>query len=122
MSDIPEIIELNARLLDAEEQGRAADIEPLLTKSFFIVRSSGQKLDRAAFLADVPNQCNRGRRAEQSEVNHAGSCATYTCIVTTAQNPDGSANPGRFWNTRLFVQEDGRWRCAAWQVTRIVDA
>ena len=121
MNDEHEIMDLNARILDAEEQGSAADLEPLLTESFFIVRSSGQKLDRAAFLADVPNQGHRGRRAAQPEVHQLGSCTIYACIVTTTQNPDGSPNPGRFWNTRLFVQEAGRWRCAAWQVMRVCD-
>ncbi len=113
MNDEHEIINLNTRILDAEEQGTAADLEPLLTESFFIVRSSGQKLDRAAFLAEVPNQGQRGRCAGQPAVHQLGGCAIYTCIVTTTQNPDGSPNPGRFWNTRLFVQEAGRWRCAA---------
>ena len=50
-----EIMELNARILAAEEEGLSGDLEPLLADSFFIVRSSGQKLERAAFLADVPN-------------------------------------------------------------------
>lgn len=121
MSDTDEIIELNVRMLNAEEQGRAADIEPLLAESFFIVRSSGQKLGRAAFLDDVPNQRNRGRRAAQPEVHQTESCIIYTCIVTTVQNPDGTPNPGRFWNTRLFIQEGGSWRCAAWQVLKICD-
>jgi hypothetical protein len=121
MSDLREIVALNARILDAEEQGKVDDLEPLLTESFFIVRSSGQKLDRAAFLADVPNQSHRGRRAEQPAVHQVGSCAIYTSIVTTTQNPDGAPNPGRFWNTRLFVQEDGQWHCAAWQVMKLCD-
>ena len=72
MSDEHEIMDLNARILDAEEQGTAADLEPLLAESFFIVRSSGQKLDRAAFLADVPNQSRRGRRAAQPAVHQLG--------------------------------------------------
>ena len=121
MSDEHEIMDLNARILDAEEQGTAADLEPLLAESFFIVRSSGQKLDRAAFLADVPHQSRRGRRAGQPAVHQLGGCAIYTCIVTTTRNPDGSPNPSRFWNTQLFVQEAGRWRCAAWQVMKLCD-
>jgi hypothetical protein len=48
-----------------------------------------------------------------------GDCIIYTCIVTTTQNPDGSPNAGRFWNTRLFVQQDGQWRSAAWQSLRV---
>jgi hypothetical protein len=114
-------MELNARILEAEEQGQPAELESLLTQNFFIVRSSGQRLDRLAFLADVPNQSQRGRQVSQPEVHLVGGCVIYTCIVTTAHNPDGTPNPGRFWNTRLFVQEAGRWRYAAWQVTKVAD-
>lgn len=116
-----EIIEVNARILEAEEEGQAADIEPLLTENFFIVRSSGQRLDRAAFLADVPNQSHRGRQAEQPEVHWLEGCAVYTCLVTTTQNPDGTPNYGQFWNIRLFVLDAGNWRCAAWHVMKVCD-
>jgi len=34
---------------------------------------------------------------------------------------NGTPNQGRFWNTRQFIQENGEWRCAAWQVMRISD-
>ena len=81
--------------------------------------ASGQKLDRAAFLADVPNQAHRGRQAHQPETHQLGGCTIYTCIVTTTQNPDGSPNAGRFWNTRLIVQQDGQWRCEAWQSLKV---
>jgi len=121
-SNVHEIMELNARILDAEEQDQAAEFEKHLTEDFFIVRSSGQKLDRPAFLADIPNQSHRGRQAWQPEVHLVGSCAIYTCMVTTTQNPDGTPNPGRFWNTRLFVQVDGQWRCEAWQVMKVCNA
>ena len=121
VSDMNKIMEINARMLEAEEQDQAAELEKHLTEDFFIVRSTGQKLDRQAFLADVPSKSQRGRQAWQPEVRLLGNCAIYTCIVTTTQNPDGTPNPGRFWNTRLFVQQDGHWRCAAWQVTKVSD-
>jgi hypothetical protein len=117
-----EIVQLNDRILDAEERGAAGELAPLLADNFYIIRASGKRLDCEAYLADVPNQCNRGRRAERGEAYPVGNCALYTCIVTTTQNPDGAANPGQFWNSRLFVREDGQWRCAAWQVTAIAAA
>ena len=58
-----EMIELNACLLDAEEQGQASELEKHLTEDFFIVRSTGQKLDRQAFLADVPKRSHLGRQS-----------------------------------------------------------
>jgi hypothetical protein len=112
---------LNQRILQAEETGSVEDLALLLTKGFAIIRNSGEKMDRKKFLSAVPDNANRGRKAEQPRVNLTGSCAIYTCIVTTIRNPDGTPNAGRFWNTRLFVPERGQWRCASWQVMQIVD-
>jgi hypothetical protein len=46
-------------------------------------------------------------------------CAIYSGIVTNTQNPDGTPNPGRFWNMRLFVQENGQRGCTGWLATEI---
>ena len=42
----------------------------------------------------------------------AEGCAAFTSIVTITQNSDGKSNPSRFENTRMFVNENGRWGCA----------
>ena len=109
-----EIMEINARILEAEEQGQAADFETLLTEDFFIVRSTGQNSITRRSWRTCRSKAP-GRQAVQPEVHQYKDCAIYTCIVTTSQNP------GRFWNTRLFVLEDGHWRSAAWQVTEVSD-
>jgi hypothetical protein len=112
---------LNERILQAEEAGLKEDLAVLLHEDFTIIRTGGVKLDRQAFLDAVPDNVNRGRSAAQPNVYSVGECAVYTVIVTTTQNPDGTPNPGRFWNTRLFVQEQGQWHCAAWQVMKLCD-
>lgn len=117
-----EIAYLNHRLLQAEESGQVADLEPLLAESFFIIRSSGEKADRPAFLEAVPGNANRGRSASDPKVHLVGGCGVFTCVVATTKNPDGTQNAGRFWNTRLFIRENAQWRCAEWQVVRIPEA
>jgi hypothetical protein len=116
------LIELNDLILQAEEAGLKNDLEPLLADGFSIVRSKGEKVERQAFLDAVPDNANRGRSAVQHNVYRVGQCAVYTCIVTTTQNPDRTPNHGRFWNTRLFIRENEKWRCLTWQVMRICDA
>jgi hypothetical protein len=113
---------LNERILQAEEAGLTADLATLLHKDFTIIRASGDKHDRQAFLDAVPNNANRGRSAAEPQVSSVGECAVYTVIVTTRRGADGAPAIGHFWNTRLFVQEDNQWRCAAWQVMKICDA
>lgn len=121
MSIVTEITELNQRILKYEEAGAAEELAPLLSEAFIIVRSSGEKADRQAFLNAVPANANRGRSTTQFNVHLMGDGGLHTCIVTTTQNPDGTANPGRFWNTRLFVRENEQMRCMTWQVMKIRD-
>ena len=116
-----EIADLNRRILQAEEAGKAEDLAPLLTEDFTIVRSTGQAADRQAYLDSVSGSANRGRSAAQLRVHRIDECIVFTCIVTTTRDPDGTPNHDRFWNTRLFVHEHGQWRCTAWQVMKICD-
>jgi hypothetical protein len=117
-----ELVTLNERILQAEETGQKDALNPLLADGFTIIRSKGEKVERKDFLDDVSKNANRGRHAAQPNVQLVGQCAIYTCLVTTTQNPDGTPNPGRFWNTRLFVNENGHWRCATWQVMKVCDS
>ena len=112
---------LNGRILQAEEAGLKDDLALHLHEDFTIIRASGKKENRQAFLDAVPANANRGRSAGEPNVYSVGECAVYTVLVTTTQNPDGTPNPGRFWNTRLFISEHGQWRCTGWQVMRICD-
>jgi quercetin dioxygenase-like cupin family protein len=114
-----EIAYLNERILHAEESGQVADLGPLLAKAFYIVRSTGEKADREEFLAAVSANANRGRTVSDVRVDLRGECAAFSCIVATTKTADGSPDAAHFWNTRLFICEDGQWRCAQWQVTRI---
>ena len=119
---VRELTDLNEMILEAEEEGRTADLEPRLTADFTIVRASGEKQDRQKFLAAVPGNAGRGRVADQPGVQLYDECAVFTCRVTTTRNADGTPGGGRYWNTRLFVREAAGWRCAAWQVMGICKA
>jgi quercetin dioxygenase-like cupin family protein len=114
-----EIAYLNKRLLQAEEAGLSQELAPLLAKTFTMIRSSGEKIDRAAFLIAVPHNANRGRSVFRPNVHLVNECAIYTCVVRTTQKSDGTPNPGYFWNTRLFTREKEQWRCAEWQVIKV---
>lgn len=113
------LITLNQQMLQAEEDDDSESLARLLTEDFTIIRASGVKQDRQAFLDAVPDNANRGRSAAEPDVYTVGECAVYTVIVTTTQDADGTPNPGRFWNTRMFLKENGQWGCAGWQVTGI---
>ena len=110
---------LNEHILQAEEAGLTDDLATLLHEDFTIIRTSGKKENRQAFLDAVPANANRGRTADQLEIHPYGDCAVVIICVTTSQNKDGAPAVGRFWNTRVFIRQSGQWRCVAWQVTEI---
>jgi oligoribonuclease len=120
--DTNRLIELNDLILQAEEAGRKEDIAPHLHKDFTLIRAKVTGEDREAFLNAVPTNASRGRKSDQPEVRLYGDRGVFTCLVTTRTNPDGTPNAGLFWNTRLFIREQGQWRCAAWQVMKVCDA
>lgn len=110
---------LNQDILRAEEEGNRDLLDELLHPGFTIMRSTGETQNKGQFLNSVSVNKNRGRLATQSHVQTVGQCAIYTGIVITVQNPNATSNPGRFWNTRLFVKENGRWVCLSWQVMKL---
>ncbi|MCG3156425.1 MAG: hypothetical protein DKINENOH_03049 [bacterium] len=113
---------LNENILQAEEIGLKEKLEPLLHQDFTIVRASGEKQNRQQFLEAVPANKNRGRSADQVEVRLYDDRAIFACRVTTnTRDKDGNQAINYYWNTRLFVRENGEWRCAAWQVMKIAE-
>ena len=110
---------LNQQMLQAEEVGNQAVLDPLLVSDFTIVRASGVRQDRQTFLKAVPDNAHRGRIADQLEIHPYGDCAVVIIRVTTSQNKDGAPAIGHFWNIRTFIRQSGEWHCVAWQVTEI---
>src|SRR5437899_2137949 len=88
---------LNQQVLQAEEEGNQAVLDPLLVSDFTIVRASGIRQDRQKFLDVVPDNAHRGRIADQLELHLYGDCAVAIIRVTTSQNKDGAPAVGHFW-------------------------
>jgi Domain of unknown function (DUF4440) len=116
-----DIIHINQEILDAEETGNQAKLEHHLHPDFTIVRASGEKQNRKAYLAAVSANRKRGRKADRVEVRVYGESAVFTCRVTTSLDKGGKSAQGNFWNTRLFLRQGDKWLCAAWQVMKIGD-
>lgn len=107
------LIEINDKMLRAEEEGQVSDIAKHLHQDFKIIRANLNVEDLQTFLRAVPDNAKRGRTADQPTVQFFGNRAIYTCLVTT--------KAGHFWNTRLFVRRENDWLCVQWQVMKIAD-
>ncbi len=112
-----QILELNQRLHQAEEMGRADELDQLLGENFSIIHSDGAKVSRQEYLEQVAAAPLLAQRVEQPDVHLYGDNAVYTCITTVA--PDNDGHPTRYWNMRLFHYQNGKWLCTAWQVTKL---
>ena len=119
MSVENDITSLSQEILRAEESGNKTALESAIADGFTIIRGTGIKQNREDYLKAVPANAHRGRTAAAPDVRVYTDCASINCIVTTTQNPDGTLNQGRFWNTQLFIHDRGQWRCTLWQVTKI---
>jgi len=107
---------LNRQILQAEEDGDQAFLDPLIADDFTIVRAGGVKQDRKEFLQAVSANAHRCRRADQLDIHPFGDCAVVTCRVTTSQDENGALNIGQFWNTQIFIRKTEKWHRIAWQV------
>jgi hypothetical protein len=116
---VTNLARLNQRLLQAEEAGDSASLATHLHPTFTIVRASGERQERQAFLDAAAANANRGRRSAQQAIRLYDQCAVFSCRITTNRDQHGHAAIGHFWNTRLFLRQGEDWQCAAWQVMRI---
>ena len=115
------IVDLNQRMLQAEEAGPKDDLAKLLDGEFTIIRANGVKQDRQAFLDAVPDNAHRDRIAKEPEIHVYHDCAVVILRVTTSEHREGALMVRHFWNMRVFLRREGDWRCAAWQVTETKD-
>lgn len=111
------LINLNERMLRAEEAGDQAALASILAPSFKILRADGNTYNRKQYLSDVPAKKDRGRSVGQVEVRVSWlRKAVLTCQVTTARDANGQPAIGHFKNTQEFELLAGAWQCTDWRV------
>ena len=114
--DVARLMELNNSSFQAEEDGNSELLASLLTEDFKIVRSNFRISDRQTMLDEVPANARRGRAIDEVRVTIYGTSAVVTSHLTI-RNEDAT---NHFWNTKVFVKQDGEWRCHVWQVARLL--
>lgn len=112
--------ELEAAMHERARSEREADVDAfarLTTDDFVLVNARGQMLDKKARVAEVRD----GRQPRFEAVSAAERVRMYgpdTAIRTRlATRPDGTQV--RFMT--VWVKQDGQWKVASTQVTRISD-
>lgn len=116
-----EVREVTERRFAAMVRADTAELERLLADDLTYTHSNGQVETREKFLASIASKAVVYKSIEPSgvEVRVYGEAAVATGRVEMKVTAAGRdlAFVARF--TAVYVREDGAWRLAAWQTTRL---
>ena len=113
------VAELNDDLTAAEETGDAKKVEKLIGNDFVIVRATGVRQERDAYIGKIAENAGRDRRPEESKVEVYDRTALYTGVITTKKIGGTEGGRDSFRNVRMWREMGGEWKCIYWQVTRV---
>ncbi|HEY8561395.1 MAG TPA: nuclear transport factor 2 family protein [Pyrinomonadaceae bacterium] len=110
--DEAELIEINERIGDAEQNADAGFLRRALADELVFRRASGKIVTKDEFLADLPNnRFERKSRALQVTLHGDGKTALVSVIVAALDK--------EFQNLRVFVRREGGWQCIVWFNTKL---
>jgi hypothetical protein len=124
MSPGDELVNLVRELIQAENERDGKKADRVLAPGFAaITRSRGEEQDREALLREIANPKNADlhRRLDERScwVRHSGELGVVRSLVETGPRATPFAVTDIFRNTHVFERQAERWRCIAWQVTKM---
>ena len=96
-------------------------LTPMLADDCYIVRGGGAMQSKEAMLQAAEDDKSGRVRSIENEARDVsvrvyGTAAVVRTLLTVHEA--NNALVGRFWNTKVFVAQDGGWKIVAWQVTK----
>ncbi len=121
------LIELVRQLIEAENDGGErgkAKADSILAQNFIaITRSSGDEETRDDLLKAIasPKNPDLFREFDEREfrVWESSDLSVVRSLITTKERSNPKTILGRFRNSHVFENQQGRWWCIAWQVTKL---
>jgi hypothetical protein len=125
-----ELVAHNIQMGEAEKNGESAFFEEVLHDNLRFRRASKAIVSKQEFLNDM-----KAKKTTYSSLHIPPESVEVTVYEDTAMvslllhaagtkaNDGGSPTPwqGIYRNTRIFLNEEGKWQCAFWFNTRIGD-
>jgi hypothetical protein len=119
---LPGPLDLVRRLVDAENAHDRAQAEPIIARECTITRARGVEQGSDALLDEIEHPRSSTIRrdlVDASWIRESGAQAVVRSIVTTRDESAPGDPPKTFRNLHVFEQQDGHWKCIAWQVTEL---
>jgi ketosteroid isomerase-like protein len=108
---------INAKIGEAEKRHEDRDVEFLasvLHDDLVFRRADGSIVGKQDYLKAVPTRTYERLESEVVEINERQDSTVVTVIVDAAGTTASGRFEGRFRNTRVFVNDGGRWLCRIW--------
>lgn len=115
-----DIVEVVKKLIEAENNKDRTAAERLLATDFVaITRARGVEQDRTALLGEIEHPTTVAERSVDGDVwvRQSGDLAVVRSVVAVLSGSPPAV--ARFRNTHVLRLDDGAWKCAAWQVTKL---
>ncbi len=123
--DPSEITKVTDRFHAALRKGDAAALDRLLADDFIGIHGNGTTDTKSSYLAKVRSGAFTYQKYDvrDTQVRAYGDAAVVTALVTFSGNAGGK----QFADvdirvTRIWIRNQGEWRCVEYQVTRVVPA
>jgi ketosteroid isomerase-like protein len=112
---------LNERFAVAERGRDEEFFRSVLADALVFRRANGTRVGKEQFVEGLMDESNRFDQLEAEDLEvviYGTELALASLVVHAAGERAGERFEGDFRNTRLFVKEDGDWKCAVWFNTR----
>ncbi len=124
-ADQSQIKKVTDRLLAAQQKGDTGVLEGLLTDDFVGIHGDGTTETKAQYLASIRAGTLKYDEIDvrDSRVHIYGDAAVVYALLTFTGKLNGKQFTGvDLRNTRIWVRQQGDWKCVGYQVTRVASA
>jgi glyoxylase I family protein len=113
------LAQMNVRIGEAEKAHDVEFLDQVLHEYLIFRRADGSVVTRRQYLDAVPGRRYDVLESQVVQVEAGDESSLVTAIVRAAGTAGGKHFEGTYRNTRLFVNEAGRWLCRVWINTRL---
>lgn len=120
--DRTKLLRLNAEVQARTKAYDVAALDTLITRDYTLISGSGKVLDREAFLRDIGDRSAVWEVNEPEDVSvrfYNNDAALVIAVLHMRYRLNGTVHDSRVRYTDVWVRDNGGWKYAAGQATRM---